>query len=768
MRYVRKSKKGIIALLLVLVMTVSVIAYAAVADAAVTKSAAATGAENYYLWGLNTNDPDFGAMSAPTGSFSYDGTKGYYYYDLIGATGDYCFVVSKVNNSGASAVKIPAIGGAATAGQYYLSQGNYHGYSCLHLWNPAGESIRLYFTSENAGINAVPLSGGGDVPTTAPTSPPSAVGTVYCKNTAGWSDVYAYMWNGSGGAGKQNAEWPGVKMTLVSGNVFKYQYTAAYENIIFNIGSDSVKTTDMQFPGDGYMYDNSTGQWSVYGGTTPTTGPQPTTAPQPTTKPTTPPSTGGTIYCKNSAGWGEVYAYMWNGSGGAGNQNAEWPGIKMTDIGGGEWKHDYSTAYEHIIFNIGSDAAKTVDLQFPGNGYIYDNTSGQWSVYGGSTPQPTTGTQPTTKPTTPVNPTTAPGGNYVYCENELEWPVVSVYMWNGAGSVNNGAWPGPSATKVGGHLWRYALPKSYENIIFSDSGHDQTPDMKFPGAGYVYNNATKEWSLYDTSPLHVSSYATDLPSPQYAGVGIVMSAAAEGQGAVRYRFSATSSSGTTVVVQDYSVINSAVWTPKTAGKYTLTFEFWDTSGNTNKRTMNYTVEDGLSSAAPYIKQVTPVSGQQIKKSSACSVSVSAGGGLTGTNLLFYKFTLVDSTGKTVNTPYYSLKNSFSFTPAALGEYTLTVSVQGSDNAAAERSYVYNSVSTIVTPTEPAESSLKGDADSDGRVTVIDATRIQRYKAGIVPESMVNLKNADVDGDNKVTVLDATRIQRWLAGFEKTL
>lgn len=58
--------------------------------------------------------------------------------------------------------------------------------------------------------------------------------------------------------------------------------------------------------------------------------------------------------------------------------------------------------------------------------------------------------------------------------------------------------------------------------------------------------------------------------------------------------------------------------------------------------------------------------------------------------------------------------------------------------------------------------LLGDADSDSLVTVLDATRIQRYKAELVDVGSIDLTAADYDEDGDVTILDATRIQRSLA------
>ena len=64
----------------------------------------------------------------------------------------------------------------------------------------------------------------------------------------------------------------------------------------------------------------------------------------------------------------------------------------------------------------------------------------------------------------------------------------------------------------------------------------------------------------------------------------------------------------------------------------------------------------------------------------------------------------------------------------------------------------------VTVTDVTDEKVPGDANSDGEVTVADATRIQRYCAKMVGEDEIDLEAADVTGDGEVTVLDATRIQ----------
>lgn len=62
---------------------------------------------------------------------------------------------------------------------------------------------------------------------------------------------------------------------------------------------------------------------------------------------------------------------------------------------------------------------------------------------------------------------------------------------------------------------------------------------------------------------------------------------------------------------------------------------------------------------------------------------------------------------------------------------------------------------------PSGVRLRGDADMDGSVTVLDATRIQRVLAEL--ETEIDLEAADVTGDG-LDILDATRVQRYVADF----
>ena len=63
-----------------------------------------------------------------------------------------------------------------------------------------------------------------------------------------------------------------------------------------------------------------------------------------------------------------------------------------------------------------------------------------------------------------------------------------------------------------------------------------------------------------------------------------------------------------------------------------------------------------------------------------------------------------------------------------------------------------------------DDPILGDADSDGAVTIADATAIQRKAAFIPTPFVITAKTADVDGDGAITVVDATYLQRWTVGL----
>ncbi len=61
--------------------------------------------------------------------------------------------------------------------------------------------------------------------------------------------------------------------------------------------------------------------------------------------------------------------------------------------------------------------------------------------------------------------------------------------------------------------------------------------------------------------------------------------------------------------------------------------------------------------------------------------------------------------------------------------------------------------------------ILGDVDGDGEITVLDATFIMRWSAGLSLPFELDEALGDVDGDGEVTIPDATIIQRFLSGVD---
>ena len=67
-------------------------------------------------------------------------------------------------------------------------------------------------------------------------------------------------------------------------------------------------------------------------------------------------------------------------------------------------------------------------------------------------------------------------------------------------------------------------------------------------------------------------------------------------------------------------------------------------------------------------------------------------------------------------------------------------------------------------TEPEPQLLYGDVDQDGKITIQDATEIQKLGLGIgATEGSLASVLADVNGDGRVSILDVTYVQKYLCG-----
>ncbi|MBQ7134433.1 MAG: dockerin type I repeat-containing protein [Ruminococcus sp.] len=140
-----------------------------------------------------------------------------------------------------------------------------------------------------------------------------------------------------------------------------------------------------------------------------------------------------------------------------------------------------------------------------------------------------------------------------------------------------------------------------------------------------------------------------------------------------------------------------------------------------------------------------------------------GGSKTKANNFFY--TIYDSEGNMVwsETKYSdsfdrlskTSTNTIEYTPTKAGEYTLKIW---------GRDYLKEVTETKTLSFTVCDSKI-GDANTDGALSIIDATIIQFYLASLITENEFSMSFSDCDGDSNLSILDVTNLQRYLAKFD---
>lgn len=102
---------------------------------------------------------------------------------------------------------------------------------------------------------------------------------------------------------------------------------------------------------------------------------------------------------------------------------------------------------------------------------------------------------------------------------------------------------------------------------------------------------------------------------------------------------------------------------------------------------------------------------------------------------------------------------YSISGVANGIYTMRVSKKSH----ADREYTVKVSSADVT--QNVEIFPIGDVNSDGDISVVDATLVQKYIVGLEKLTDLQKKSAEVNGDGEISVVDATLIQKYIVGLE---
>lgn len=201
---------------------------------------------------------------------------------------------------------------------------------------------------------------------------------VYFEKPNSWGDYvpYIYAWDNNDPQGKLNGAWPGYSMTLVEGNLYKYEFqdNTPYEKVIFH-NNNGTKTEDLDYICNGFIYNETTiSQVSNITYSIKTL------------------YSGDTIYFKKPDSWNEtVYIYMWNNF--TNNNNAEWdqkPAMTY-DVSNDIYSYtlsddvqNVSGGFNRVIFAT-ADGKQTIDLAIVGNNltFIADKNAEYDNQYNG-------------------------------------------------------------------------------------------------------------------------------------------------------------------------------------------------------------------------------------------------------------------------------------------------------------------------------------------------------------------------------------------------
>ena len=130
----------------------------------------------------------------------------------------------------------------------------------------------------------------------------------------------------------------------------------------------------------------------------------------------------------------------------------------------------------------------------------------------------------------------------------------------------------------------------------------------------------------------------------------------------------------------------------------------------------------------------------------------------------YEITLTATNGtNTTSSTYTFTKESKTVTYPTEPGYTVPTTEQPATTQPITTQPV-TQPTTAETTTQPVERILIGDVDFDGKITIDDATSVQKYLAELLNFDSKSILAADTDGIDGINIADATRIMFYAAGI----
>ena len=186
-------------------------------------------------------------------------------------------------------------------------------------------------------------------------------------------------------------------------------------------------------------------------------------------------------------------------------------------------------------------------------------------------------------------------------------------------------------------------------------------NYKFSTGYYTYSNGVITEIEKPTKQLKIDSIDSKLGTSYVSGnENIFTVKSSNGEGKVEYRFEyKNNTTGDSGVLRDYSEYNTLSTYLSTSGKYTLTVYIKDEAGNTDSKTLDFTIEEYKDLK---IESVTSSLGDSFSKGETTELTINTVGG-KGIN--YYDLQV---NGKSIITDYTS--NKVSWTPEEAGTYEI--------------------------------------------------------------------------------------------------
>lgn len=332
------------------------------------------------------------------------------------------------------------------------------------------------------------------------------------------------------------------------------------------------------------------------------------------------------------------------------------------------------------------------------------------------------------------------------------WTTVNAYAWNTATNQNTGAWPGTAMTKDTDGSYVILLPNGVEpDMIIFNNGSAQTADLSI--TPYIVSKVEGSYTLTDGNG-EITTLPTEEPTT---------APPTEPVDTITVYFVKDSSWADAYIYAFYG-IEDVETTGTPLGEYPgkkMNFVEKDKNG---KDIYSYEVPADVdyikfSDNSSSNRRTNNVPKSNIADDRCYCISTSAG--TNKWNVTTYSYDVpVDPTEPPTEPP----------TQAPTEPPTQAPTEPPTEAPTAEPTEPPTQAPTAA-PTEPPTQAptepvvyLYGDADLDGKVTVKDATLIQKYTAQIEGADIegVAFTQANVSGDKAVNVRDATYIQKYVA------